>query len=481
MIKNKAKDDKEPAIPSVNWRKRNGRVLVTNDFGYYHVLNEKQFGDLLGGRLDKKSPLFGVLEKKGFLRDMLDFADLAGKWKQKNSFLFSGTGLHIFVLTLRCNHKCVYCQSGAVGEKNVKQDMSWDVAKKSVEMAFKSPRNGITIEFQGGEPLCNWEVLKKTIDYARKTEKESGKNLKLALVSNFSLMDGKKADFLIKNRVSICTSLDGPRKIHNKNRIFAGGDSYGVTLKWLSYFKKRHDTQSGGVAVYKPSALLTVSKSSLGHAREIVDEYVRNGLETIFLRPLSPIGYAKKFWDVIGYEPEEFLSFYSESLKYVLDLNRKGVNIKEKTAQMLLHKILNFEDPGFLDLRCPCGASIGQLAYNYDGSIYTCDEGRMVGWEGDDFFKVGDAGKSSYKSIMSNSQTKGCVISSNLESQPMCFRCAYKPYCGVCPVVNYESQNSIWGHMPSNSRCKLFMGIFDILFDLLANSENEKIFKKWLG
>ncbi|PIS46711.1 MAG: His-Xaa-Ser system radical SAM maturase HxsB [Elusimicrobia bacterium CG08_land_8_20_14_0_20_51_18] len=384
----KAKN-KELKVASMQWRKRGGEVLVTNDFGYHLRMKESEFKNWLSGRLSESSPLYEKLARGGFVGDRLDFEDLASKWRKRNSFLFSGTGLHIFVVTLKCNHKCLYCQSGAVGEKSGKTDMSWSVAKKSVDTAFQSPRSSITIEFQGGEPLCNWEVLKKTVEYSRKREKETGKTLKLALVSNFSLMDEARASFLLQNRVSICTSLDGPASLHNKNRIFSGGNSHALTLKWLKYFSDRHDNQDGKIPVYKTSALLTVSRYSLERHKEIADEYVKLGLENIFLRPLSPIGYARRLWSEVGYSAEEFLAFYSRSLKYILELNKKGVKLREKTAQMLCQKIFNFEDPGFLDLRCPCGASVGQLAYNYDGAVYTCDEGRMVGWEGDDFFKVG--------------------------------------------------------------------------------------------
>ncbi len=67
---------------------------------------------------------------------------------------------------------------------------------------------------------------------------------------------------------------------------------------------------------------------------------------------------------------------------------------------MILDKVLNAHDPGYLDMRCPCGASIGQIAYNHNGDLYTCDEGRMIGWTGDDIFKTGNVFKDSYSSIM---------------------------------------------------------------------------------
>ncbi|MBI4802326.1 MAG: His-Xaa-Ser system radical SAM maturase HxsB [Elusimicrobia bacterium] len=468
-------------LPQVLWKKTGGNYLLTNDSGHHAWLEEKNFAAVTAGRLPQTSPLFAELASKGFIRSRLDFNDLAAKWKKQNAYLYYGPGLHILVLTLRCNHKCLYCQSAAAGLGAKNTDMPLATARKSVDFAFNSPNPGITLEFQGGEPLLNWEALKGTVAYARKKAKTSGKELKLALVSNFSLLTAEKAAFLLANEVSICTSLDGPKDLHNRNRLFTGGNSHGETLKWLKYFQKKNAAPPPGCRVFKPSALLTVSKYSLSRHREIIDEYVKAGLEDIFIRPLAPIGYAKSLWGAIGYEAKDFSAFYLKSLDYILKLNRGGVVIREKTAAMMLDKIINFRYPGYLDARCPCGAAIGQLAYNYNGDIYTCDEGRMVGWAGDVLFKLGNVFRDAYKKVMSSGLTRVCAVSSNLEAQPACARCAYKPYCGVCPVYNYATQGSLWGNMPSNDRCGLFKGIFETLFAFLKNPGNTAILKKWVA
>ena len=104
----------------------------------------------------------------------------------------------------------------------------------------------------------------------------------------------------------------------------------------------------------------------------------------------------------------------------------------------------------------------------------------MVGWEGDDTFRIGNVHADSYGKVMNGAATRGCALSSNLEAQPACFRCAYKPYCGVCPVYNYGAQGSLWGDMPSNDRCALFKGILDTLFSLLNNPRKAEILEKWV-
>jgi len=477
--KNTQKTKTEIIIPQIRWREiSKNKILVTNDIGKWIILSEKDFKKYIDNKIPEKSKLYKILQEKQFIRTRLNFDEIYSNIQKLNSYLFAGPHLHILVLTLRCNHKCVYCQSQAISENNKKTDMSFTIAKKAIDLAFLSTSKNITIEFQGGEPLLNWDVLKKSIEYARKKEKNSDKKLSLALVSNFSMMDKNKAEFLIENEVSVCTSLDGPKELHNKNRIYLGGNSYETTIKWLSYFNKLSENglynKSGKkYRIFKPSALLTVTREALKMPKEIIDEYIKNGLESVFIRPLSPIGFAKKVWDKIGYNSKEFLEFYEKALDYIILKNKNGTKIKEKTAELLLTKIEKNEDLGFVDLRCPCGGGLGQLAYNYDGKIYTCDEGRMVAEEGDDLFSIGNIDNISYNEIFKSEAVRGCAISSNLETQHTCFRCVYRPYCGVCPVINYEAEKSPVGNNILSERCKIYMGIMDILFRKLDKNKKE--------
>jgi uncharacterized protein len=469
-------------VPSFSFRRLpGGSVLLSNDSGFTAALTGAEFSRFSAGRL-KTGALCDELAAKGFVRDRTDFEGCAAACAKKNAFLNAGPGLHILVLTLRCNHKCLYCQSSAVGAAGGgKTDMSRAVARRSVDFALKSTNPAITIEFQGGEPLLNWDVLRDAVLYARRRGLALGREVRLALVSNFSLMTQEKARFLVENEVSVCTSLDGSAALHNKNRIFTGGNSHAETVRWIKYFSARAARQVPDYKTFNPSALLTVSRFSLGREKEIVDEYARNGLQDIFVRPLAPIGFAKKLWPSIGYTASEFARFYRNTLAYILKLNAAGKKLRERHAVIMLEKIINGADPGYLDMRCPCGAAIGQLAYNYNGDLFTCDEGRMVGWEGDDLFRVGNVLKDSYRKVMLAPAARACAAASNLELQPQCSRCVYKPFCGVCPVYNYETQGSLWGDMPSNGRCALSMGMFDALFALLAKPASAKILKGWVA
>jgi sulfatase maturation enzyme AslB (radical SAM superfamily) len=231
---------------------------------------------------------------------------------------------------------------------------------------------------------------------------------------------------------------------------------------------------------YLPGALMTTTRQSLPYAKEIVDQYLALGLEQIFVRPLSPIGYAKRSWDRIGYTPAEFLAFYDQVLSYILELNKQGTFIMERRALILLTKILKSRDPGFMDLRSPAGAVLGCMAYNYDGRIFVSDEGRMMDHEGDPMFAVGRVGESRWTEVLDHPTTRTGVVSSTLDNQPLCSQCAYKPYCGVEPVFHYETQASTWGQTPSSYWCEGYMGVFDLIFDKLRDPENRRIFEAWM-
>jgi radical SAM protein with 4Fe4S-binding SPASM domain len=134
-----------------------------------------------------------------------------------------------------------------------------------------------------------------------------------------------------------------------------------------------------------------------------------------------------------------------------------------------------------MDLRSPCGAGIGQLAYNYDGRVYTCDEARMIGAMGDDIFCIGNVGRDHYADLIGHGGVRTLAVASCLDGLPECTDCAYAPYCGVCPVYSYATAGDIFPHAPSCARCKIQKGILDMLFARLARGGEEmtQLFLRW--
>lgn len=467
-------------VSAAAYRRVGDGYLVTNDAGRFFRLSPDDFKAYMGGTLRKGGELWGRLQKAGFVRDHLDFEAMAEDWRGKSSFLFQAAPLHIIVATLRCNHRCLYCHSSVVGMDRMDMDMTVDTAKKTVDFIFESPSPRLILEFQGGEPTLNWPVIKFVTRYARLKNQAAKRDLFVTMVSNMSLMDEEKYRFIVDEKIGICTSLDGPAEVHDKNRIYTGGPSHELTVRWLERFREQARAEADGKRHYEPGALMTTTRLSLSHARPIVDEYLRLGMRGMFLRPLSPIGFAKRSWPKIGYTVPEFLAFYREALDHIIEVNKAGTPFFERHALVLLTKILRRTDPGYVDLRSPSGAALGVVAYDHDGSVYTGDEARMLAQEGDRFFRVGKVGETRYNDIIDHPVTKAAAMATLLENQPMCSQCAYKPYCGLDSVYNRAAQGGLWGHMPSNDRCRLYMGLFDIIFEKLQDESARAVFESWL-
>lgn len=344
-------------------------------------------------------------------------------------------------------------------------------AKAAVDIALQSPNEYLTFEFQGGEPLLNFETIKYIVEYSE--QNKNHKQIQYSLVTNTLLLNEEMIQFFKKYDVSISTSLDGCKEVHNSNRPKIDGDGtydyVSRNIKWL----QSNDIQVG--------AIETTTKISLKNAEKIIETYHNLGLNHLFIRPLTPLGYAKEHWAEIGYEPEEFLKFYKQCILILLEHNRNGIRMSEGHARIFLKKILTGYSENYMELRSPCGAGIGQMAYYYDGNIYTCDEGRMVAEMGDQMFCLGNVNYSTYDDLMENRVCKVTCQASVLESLPGCCDCVYHPYCGVCPVISYASDNSIYTRESNVYRCKIYKGILDILFEILLEEPGaEDILKAWI-
>ena len=447
--------------------------MITNELGFHYFLGNQDFHSFVRQEFDCLSPdTQKDLSLKGFLYDSSNavFIERAsGMYRQSKQYLFYGTCLHIFVLTNMCNLNCVYCQAQDMNSAK-KGRMTTDTAEKAVEIALQSHARNLNFEFQGGEPLLNFPVIKHIIEYTE--EHKNDKEILFSLVSNTLLLTEEMIEFFKTHNVAISTSLDGNQYVHDTNRPshYTGG-TYKRVVENIQFLQDR------GISV---GAIQTTTKTSLKKAEEIVKAYIDADLDTLFIRPLTPLGYAKEHWDNIGYRPEQFIEFYKESLKYILISNRNGHFIREGHAVLFLRKILKQDPSNYMELRSPCGAGIGQIAYYYDGNIYTCDEGRMLGEMGLDYFRMGSV-DNTYQELMDSQVCKVTCQASVLEALPSCCDCVYHPYCGVCPVVNMALEDNIYARQINDYRCKIYKGILDTLFSYIRN-DNEacRIFETWI-
>ena len=444
-------------------------MLLTRDTGCWQYLTREQFDAFMAGTLPEDSPVYKALEadsfcfrgsEEAYIRDNVD------EVRSGSSYLFEATSLFIFAVTNECNNRCVYCQANGCGKL---KNMTEEVAEAALRRIAASPARCVTIEFQGGEPLMNFPVIRYIVLNAPALL--PGKEIQFTLVSNLSLMTDEIAVFLRDHRVTVSTSLDGDRELHDLNRPAADH-----TSSFDNMLAGKAKLEKAGLMT---GAIQTTTAKALAHPEKILRTYADLGYYQIFLRPLTRLGSAARRWDEIGYTPAQFLAFYRKALEEIFRMNREGIPMVEYHAALFLSKMMNGRAVNYMELRSPCGAGLGQVAITANGNVYTCDEGRMIAETGDEAFLIGNVFRDSYDDWMNSSTCRAVCSASLLETLPGCCDCVYKPYCGVCPVVNYAINGNIT--RISRDRCAVCKGMLDLLFGYLLDGKEEiiSLFRSW--
>jgi uncharacterized protein len=453
------------------------RYVAVNEVGEHLVLEPTELQSLVRKEIATASDLYHIALSKHFIhtpgstawRDLLVL-----KSRSKRCHVANFTRLHMFVVTLRCDHSCKYCQVSRQNEDTTEFDMDIRVADRAIGFAFRSPAPRMKFEFQGGEPLLNFELIKHIVRQAKERNVVERRELDFVIATNLSRIDDEILSFCREHAVAISTSLDGPEDLHNANRPNSGHNSHEVTIQGI----QRTRNALGADSV---TALMTTTRASLSRVKDIIDEYVRQGFRGIFLRNLSPFGFAIKGKAFQSYDGEEWLAFYREGLNYILELNKTGVQFTEYYASLLLHRILTPYGTGYVNLQSPAGIGIAGIIYNYDGEVYPSDEARMKAAMGDKVFRMGNLLENSYEEIMLSPALIGPLSDSLPESVPMCEECAFLPYCGADPDYHYATQKDFVGHKALSGFCSKHMGLFRFLIQKMEDDpEDERILRSWL-
>ncbi len=453
--------------------------LITNDVWKFHFFSLKDFEIFVSWDV-KNLDTYDELVAKGFIKTEDYVEKMAGSYAMKNHFLWLGPTLHMIVTTLRCNHKCRYCHAAVAPMKAVEFDMTKETAEKVVDAIFYTNSPYLTIEFQWWESLVNYDVVQHIVWYARTKAEHLNKELTFSLVSNLTLLSEEKLQWLFDNNVDICTSLDGNKLIHNNNRTWFDGDSY----EKVTYRMKRISEERQKRWLGKMWALLTVTREGIENYQDIIDTYVKLGLDGIFLRWLNPYGFAAAQKQELAYSNDEWIEFYIKSMDYIIDINKRWTPFRENITSVYLQKIFGVRDPGFMDIRSPSWLSIGGVAYNYDGKIYASDESRMLGRMGIDDFLMTDMKEdwsSTYKAMINSDITKISVQSSCLDWLPWYDDHVYKPYIWVDIIHNFKINGNLYTPIAKDEKMKFQIAILDYIFEKLRDEETREIFMSWIS
>ena len=463
-------------------RFNNQEYLITNEVGEYIFLDKETFFRFINGELNPSSDVFYDIEAKQIattddIENIIPM--LATKFRTKKSILRDFTTLHMVVPTLRCNSSCIYCQVARKNQDDHSSDMSKKTARNVVKTILQSPSPCIKIEFQGGDPSTDFEMVRYIIEEAEWQNLFKKKHLSFVICTNLTLITEKMAKYLKKHNCMISTSLDGPKDLHDINRPLQNKnlDHHAIFEKKLSMIRTIWQDPDC------VSALMTTSKYSLGRFKDIIDEYVRLGFHSIFLRSLNPYGFAKQYKEKIAYPIEEFISNYKEGLDYIIELNKQGTFFIEGFAALLLKRILTPFATGFVDLQSPAGVGIAGAIYDYDGNVYVSDEARMMARFKNYYFKLGNVNANKHQEMFNGELLHHIIASACTECLPECSECVYQPYCGADPVRNMSEQGDMVGFRPTNEMCKKNKAIIHHIFQLIKNNDPEiiKIFWSWIN
>ncbi|WP_426139237.1 His-Xaa-Ser system radical SAM maturase HxsB [Pseudomonas sp. DWP3-1-2] len=453
-------------------------ILLTAETGEYLFVSENQLHDLVHKALSTGSTYYKDLLARHFIYEPEGhdpIPEMAAQYRSRKSFVFDGPALHIFVVTLRCNHTCQYCQVSRAPLGGTGHDMSAANAVLAVERLFESPSPVITIEFQGGEPLLAFERIRQIVELVETRNEIEQRSIQYVITTTLHHLNDDVLNFAQQHKIQFSTSLDGPAFLHNANRPTPTKDAYEKTVEGIDRVRARlgHDSVS---------ALTTITAKSLKHSQAIIDEYIAREFNSISLRPLSPYGFAKKSASRLDYTMSEFIDFYIESLTYLMKVNAEGKYISEGYTSLLLTNILTPFASGYVDLRSPLGAGLGTLVYNYDGDVYPSDESRMFLEMGEDGLKLGNVNQP-LKELLESPVIDVLLSAGVAEGLPGCSDCALVPYCGADPIEHYARQGDPIGHRGFSSFCQKNTALLTHLFCLLRDGDDTKqrVLMSWLA
>lgn len=450
------------------------RVVVTNMVGEHVVLDRCELEAVVQGTGPSERTL-AALRSRHMIREQgetLPLELLASKLALRKRRLAELTALHMFVVSLRCEHTCRYCQvSRQATSSRGDFDMTEETADAALAHVFRSPSRQIKIEVQGGEPLLNFGLVRWIVERAEELNRSEGRDLAFVITTNLALVDDEILDFCADHRIAISTSIDGPQELHDHNRRRPGQNSWEVAVDGLRKAVARLGAEN-------VSALMTTTEASLDRPEDIVDTYVELGLRSIFFRPISPYGFARRKRGGAGYDANRWLEFYRRGLARVIELNRQGIPITEVYAAIVARKMLTDDDPGYVDLTSPAGMGIGGIVYNYNGDVYASDESRMLAEMGDQTFRLGTV-HDDYRTLIMSDALLGPLWSSFTLAVPKCDLCAFEPWCGADPVFHHTTAGDVVGHKTFSAFCTRNTGIFMYLLELQDDQFARDLLQKW--
>lgn len=358
------------------------------------------------------------------------FSPIAGDLKQKTAGVVKALCLHV---AHTCNLNCAYCfasQGKYHGDKDV---MSLEVGKRALDFLIENSgtRTNLEVDFFGGEPLMNFDVVKELVAYARVREKEAGKNFRFTLTTNGVLVDDDVIDFANREMSNVVLSLDGRREVHDRFRVdFAGQGSWDkIVPKFQKFVEAR-----GNKNYYMRGTFTHANPDFLEDIKEMLSlGFTELSMEPVVCADTDPSALTEEDLPVV-------LEQYEKLAELMLDRHRAG---KPFT---FYHYMIDLKGGPCIYKRVSgCGSGTEYMAVTPWGDLYPCHQ-----FVGEEQFKLGDIWTG-----VTNKEVLNDFASCNVYSRPECSDCWAKLYCsGGCAANAYHATGSVKGIYEYG--CKLF-------------------------
>ena len=380
----------------------------------------KKYADVSAADVIECLEDIAALEEAGKLYSKDEYEELACNYKN-NSKVIKALCLHV---AHTCNLNCSYCFASQGKYQGDRAIMSFEVGKRAFDFLIENSgtRRNLEVDFFGGEPLMNWEVVKQLVAYARSIEKQHNKNFRFTLTTNGLLIDDEVIDFLNKEMSNVVLSLDGRRDVHDLFRKdYAGNGSYD---RIVPKFKQLVEAR-GGKDYYVRG---TFTHNNVDFTNDILHMadlgFTELSMEPVVCAPSDPCALTAEDMPKI-FEQYEILA--KEMLK------RK----KEGRPFTFYHYMLDLKNGPCIYKRITgCGSGTEYMAVTPWGELFPCHQ-----FVGDPKYSLGNI----YDGI-TNTEIQDEFRSCNAYARPECADCWARLYCsGGCAANAYHATGSING------------------------------------
>lgn len=441
-----------------------GKLLITNEAGDYQffdngVLERFFAGDLQTDERQRFKDLSILIDQGTDWR----IASLMRRTRQTQTSQRQITYL-IVIPTLRCDLSCTYCQvsRAPVDAKG----FDWSATELHNFERFLDDVGGdsIKLEFQGGEPTLRPDLLKEMIQICeRKFEKTE-----FVVCSNLTRITPAIEELYERDDLVVSTSIDGPKAIMTANRTQDDGVSDEI-IQNFHYLIKKYGPE-------KVSALPTITEASIDHPEEVIDVYRQLGFESIFLRPVNYMGFARKRHGELSSGFDRWQSFYERSIEHIIKLNEFQY-FDEFYLGMMVRSIFVGATHGFVDFRSPSHFLRDYGVVDFDGKVYPSDEARMLSRIGHVDLSVG-----SMRDGIDEKKLSDLNFNALHQVNPDCTHCAYMPYCGIDVIDDISRYNRIDKPKFDTWFCNRQTMLFDLIFSKVAEKDRRwlDVFLRWI-